>query len=477
MPITKEAIRNKLGSCSIDELEDRHKEKIYRCLEDIVRGSEKAGFSTSSSLQNLKGIGDRFVFAAIDYLEENGYIRIGKKLPRTPWKIVPTNEGRDAWLTLDGLLNPPKIENISFSLNFGDKDCKLQIDLKNQDLTSFGRIATLLKPELLEGLLRAIQEILLSSLLNNFTLSIKSQLPYVFESSIMETVYHMVKYFEGRKLVVMKRIAPEDFREGYSKPSLEHLNDEGLYSKYFERVLDLKIADMKKEELTELLRLPDRLLHLIEQPEVKSWITERLKQNPNFFLPHSCWEKLGFEIRKKKTYEENEVTPPSIMALLNYPSLKTKLLELIEIFERTLGRRRAPIGKAEREVAKKLRQFERKVMRVKWTNNQKAYGYLHLVMPSYDTDPEFYECWSILRQDPGYRGAIPDLYKVFDSAHGKYILKGRKPAVDLARVFADLANNRVDLSGALEKIMKGEYRIEPDKERHRDPMVEKICTI
>lgn len=62
-----------------------------------------------------------------------------------------------------------------------------------------------------------------------------------------------------------------------------------------------------------------------------------------------------------------------------------------------------------------------------------------------------------------FRGVLCDVIKIFDSAYEKYILNERKPAVDLTKVFSDLAHGKSDPSGAIERIQKSYYEIEPGK--------------
>jgi hypothetical protein len=108
-----------------------------------------------------------------------------------------------------------------------------------------------------------------------------------------------------------------------------------------------------------------------------------------------------------------------------------------------------------------------------WSDIEEAYDLLHAGMldSNFDLDPEFYECWKILRNKDRYKSAAPYVHNIFDSAYEKYILK-RKTRVDLVKVFADLAHKRCDVSEAIKRIRQDYYNIGPNgKERPFDPLL------
>lgn len=224
--------------------------------------------------------------------------------------------------------------------------------------------------------------------------------------------------------------------------------------------------DWGPNDTVNYLGLPDSLVSLPEDSKVRSWIVERLKADPNFFMPHLCWVKLGFP-GEVESCEEIEATPPSMDALLCYPSFEEKIVRLTEILE-------AAIAKQERnELFGKLKPEERFKEGREWSEVQEAYDTLHERILNFDLDPEFYECWRVVKEyvkSNIYRGVICDVYQIFDSAYEKYILNERKPAVDLAKLFADLAHSRCDHSGVIERIQKSYYEIEPGKKERYDPL-------
>lgn len=488
MPLKRAAVREKLDGRQITQLPDEYLPKAYRILREIEQEHNQHGFAKSSLVRKLEGIGDVVGYEILDYLDRMGYVRVGKRkggrLSRLPTEVEIREEGREELLLLDELLNPPDIlKKDSIRLNVkGARNCAAEISIGSQTSTAtdLERIPVLLSSEVLDASIRTIQS-LISCMESNFTLTIRAHIPSISGSRIMCLIWEMVKYFERAKRIALDKASsekvarPQDYRSRYGLLSPMDLSDRVLYRRFFE----LKFKDWGANTVSHL-DLPDSFVSLLKDPKVRSWVADRLDDDPNFFMPHSCWVQLGFP-GGANSFQEIEVTPPTLDRLMSYPSLEAKIVGLAKLLEFVIGiqERNKLFWKLGPEDAQLLR--DRLETGRGWSDLQEAYNTLHngiLTFDSeppkfyegFDLDPQFYECWTVLRRVSRYKSAIPFLYTILDEAYAKYFLNGKKPAVDLAKVFADLAHNRCDLSGAIEQIRKGHYKIEPGKKDRYDPL-------
>lgn len=481
MPITQNQVVERLGDRPINELEYDVKERIYKVLREIIHQHDRNGFAKPLSLRKaLKGVGDRWIYGALVYFERIGYIRIGRVNARGKrWQIKVTDGARKGLVVLHELLNPPKIDRITLNLNSIGKGCKVELSTdaleNNEDTqTSSDILQLLIIPEVIHGAVEFMSALMASTVgeLRNFTISIISNLPSTTRSPVLDLMHDMVSYSRTAimhdivsYLKMKNNTSREEYERRYGDISSDDVNEKFLYSRYLDLRLHPIMESLKErrvtcEELISQLGLPDSFQSKIAETRVRKWIIEQLNKDPNFFLPNLCWATLGFDVGEM-CYDTIEVTPPSFEQLFTYPVLETKLDTVTAIFEGVISHQ------------KMARIFDQTYpgRKREWSVTQEAFDYMHSAMLDVGYDPEFYVCWSILRRDSRYRGAILDIYRVFDSAYEKYILEGKKPVVDLARVFADLAHNRREMSEIVEEIRNDQYRIETAKKGICDPLL------
>lgn len=394
MPQTRAAVREKLGNHPISKLEDRYQRNVYLILEEIAREQNQDGFAKSSSVRKFgewEGIWDRVVYEILDYLGRMGYVRVWERIGTGsgPRKIEILPEGRKELLSLHELLNPLKKDVVSLYFSSGGKEYKVDLKIDGKNISkNVEMFSILLTPEVLETVRKAIHSLISSTMQSNFTFSIEANLPSIVRSPVMCMMLDMVKYFERAKRTALSLLRPQDYKDRYGLLSPEDLSDRVLYRRFFELKLQAAaklFKDWGPNDTVNYLGLPDSLVSQLEDSKARSWIVERLKVDPNFFMPHLCWVKLGFP-EKGESSEEIEATPPSMDALLCYPSLEAKIVRLTEILE-------AAIEKQERnELFEELKPKDAKVLREKFEKGreeselQEAYNVLYAGIMSFDLD-------------------------------------------------------------------------------------------
>jgi hypothetical protein len=385
--------------------------------------------------------------------------------------IKVTEKGEEALRDLDEL----RTKAGQVSLGFLDSNAdghKVQLSLDEEHMSDLDRISILLIPEVLESLRRTMHA-LISSWQNKFTLRIQANLPSIAESPIMSMMYDMIRYFEMAKRAVRSVLPPKSMIKDCGSIRPEDLSDRILYRAYFKLKLGPVIKrlgkEIKEKELIEELELPEDFLRQLGEPTVRNWITKMLEKDPDFFMPHGCWVKLGIS-REQTSQGEIDVTPPSWTMLFSAPEREEKIMKLVECLEGALAKLEWRKFVREPELDRRLTDMHKRV--TVGSDLQQAYDTLHSGILDFASDPEFYEYWKIVRKIDRYHNDFPEAHQILQKAHAKCISSG-KNIVNLAKVFADLAHGRCTLQEAKEGIGKGHYRMKPGEKMVWDPLLTK----
>ena len=98
----------------------------------------------------LKGVGNRYMIAAVWWLVERGYVAEEKRGRKK--MLTLTKEGRDAYMKLDEVLNAPK-PVLKMSLDLGDKPSEVEVEIKDKGLSDREKLEILTKPHIVDRLM------------------------------------------------------------------------------------------------------------------------------------------------------------------------------------------------------------------------------------------------------------------------------------------------------------------------------------
>ncbi|KXB06493.1 hypothetical protein AKJ53_00005, partial [candidate division MSBL1 archaeon SCGC-AAA382F02] len=190
----------------------------------------------------------------------------------------------------------------------------------------------------------------------------------------------------------------------------------------------------------DLLRDIKELLE--ESEKCRKWLESRLERDPNFFMPASYWQKLGFDLKTEKTDRvslpyNTEPSEPKFLEILD-PGLIYVLDKIAE------GGRKNPTSSA----ATSSRIFSEFIERLEGLQE----------------GGKFYKLWSILRKSSGHpytedmNGKFKniEIFEPIDEAALRYYCEGE--LTDLSKAYSDLSEGRKNSIEELrEAIGKGEY--------------------
>jgi len=230
----------------------------------------------------------------------------------------------------------------------------------------------------------------------------------------------------------------------------------------------------------------------LKNPACRAWIERRLAEDPNFFMPSFFWSKLGYKV--PPTEKVGASRPYN--TLLEKPKFVQILRDLMWPFELMANASRIILAmdrQGEIDVERLLPspavliKYPALLTGVKEFDFEKiikdAFDEFIAMLGKYQHTKDFYEAWRVVGQhhfmvrndelDLIRAGAKPaDKSENFSRYHGKdlmifapiqealiqYIAAGKKPVVDLARVYSDLLEERIEtIDDAVSAIEQGEY--------------------
>jgi hypothetical protein len=187
--------------------------------------------------------------------------------------------------------------------------------------------------------------------------------------------------------------------------------------------------------------LEDMLPSMLQEAETKLWVEERLSRDPDWFMPHFFWVKLGFKQRRQDITPASvsHVSPP-IFHEVTSPSLSRRYAEWDSVFKYTVKE-----------------------------NGEKRIGIFMnlLIMGVLDWKKrDFYENWKTVKRV--HRSTIEGSHKlkeiatILNAALLEYIISDYTPSVNLKLVFKDYLIQKDSDKIAL-GIGNGHYRLEPSE--------------
>jgi DNA-binding PadR family transcriptional regulator len=219
------------------------------------------------------------------------------------------------------------------------------------------------------------------------------------------------------------------------------------YQRHWRRTLNVKIE--KKKVLQIFANIPDGSL-------CKKWICQRLKENPNYFMPSQLWFELGFDVPRK--WEGEVIFPynlilvePSFVSIL--PQLEFPFFTMAEEGEpilEGLGDGSIPVDEETNYRLKK--RFDRFLS----------------VLRRFQNNGDFYEAWRIKREsynlsNENYKKLV--VFKPLEAAFCRYITRS-SPADNLWKayleIFSDLGMGKEPIktfNDVSDAIAKGKYTI------------------
>lgn len=454
MSLTRK-IRERLSeSTAVQELGYVDQKRTYTILKAILERQRRGVEVRPMELREAcSGIDEsRFFTPAIDWLAERGYI---KKVPLSPSghrrKLEITEEGEQALLILDGLVTSPETKELEMSLNLETK-CPVSVKLDSKNLVDIDKLLITLAPEVRDRVLKLLYSLVTQVCASNFEISLSVK-NFPIDSKLLELAILMQTAYE----TMVGRSVPLPLHEKYGEDAVHSWSDEENYSKkwifYAERAIEgqSKGIPIDRDYLSQFLSRS--LLDRVEESNtVRNWIDRKLDEDPDFFMPHIFWIALGFKQRMEPDVPQ-QVSSPSPEMWITYGKFQEKVLALagkLDFAYQTLVDKNTPM------------YFE-------WSGEEVSYDIMHDMFAEYewDFDPDFYESWRVLRRT--YHSKLPDISRILDEALVLYLLK-KRPNVDLAKVFSDLAHKRHDISQVIDMIKKDEYVLGERGQKRYDPL-------
>jgi hypothetical protein len=180
--------------------------------------------------------------------------------------------------------------------------------------------------------------------------------------------------------------------------------------------------------------LEDLFPVFLNHEEIKKWIEKQLEKEPDWFMPHLVWVKLGFKQRKENLSVDSlaQVYPPFFHQIMS-PSLPKDyglFDNLIQIVDR----------KGDENSIRAL---------CNW-----------IIISANWRDQDFYRSWRILRKECRDKRSETPLFgevaRILDEALRKYIIADRKPNVNLKKALRDYISSK-DVQSVETGIRDGKY--------------------
>lgn len=192
-----------------------------------------------------------------------------------------------------------------------------------------------------------------------------------------------------------------------------------------------KIEVEKKRKLKAENYVPVELLKLKEEPKVRRWIVERLKEHSNYFMPACFWKLIGFKEANKEMEEDEPPLVNPYEARIKSPPYTSYYGGLAKSFD----------------AARKALEKEKEKV---------AYSYIHIGVKNHFFKEGFFDAWKLIRKTKELENI--KIFKPLKSALSRKI-DGKR--VNLADVYKDLSNGKLkSIESAIESIERGDYDYE-----------------
>ncbi|MEM3873019.1 MAG: hypothetical protein QXE05_10725 [Nitrososphaeria archaeon] len=484
-------IQNRLNTFeNVSSLPEKDKERIYLILKKICKLEQKRSDLVKSLMDRTEDsglsssrrtiiLGYKYIQAALNWLIDKKLVESEKSEKKTTI-IKATNKTRSALLTLDGLLNPPKIAPMKLVNNGGSVTF---------DIDGFDDIkkAEYLVETNMYNYIADIVDSFVDWPLKSSKISIEVNLnssPILKLLSYMITIYR--RYTKEHMFPLRHKISYELEKSNIEIASLKENKLWAIIWNFYKKdaeeeinkgnqlCLDKYLQHMIPDEDT-MKMMPDigcrvTLTDYLKCSEVKNFISNILSWNPNFFMPYFFWEKIGFKVVNPP--KDDLATPPYSTYYLAKNDFLYILVSLKRVLDEATWTLREEGIRFETEDARKQYQQLFKHEKIYCIYDQ-LHSWFHpsswLPLIEVDRMKEFYQAWSVLRQK--YTNILINISSILDAAYEQYIINNHKPNVDLVKVFSDLAHKIYSENEVLKMINEGKYSLPPpDTKRIYNPL-------
>jgi len=463
MTVSVSMVKKRLDRyASAVELLKSDKKRFYDILEHI----EKARRIQRNYITYLKTkcarpkVSIPYLEACIKWLKEKGYLdeKKGKKRRKL---LFLTDSGREALQRFDDYFFAP-LENPELRIKLELQEEKEVVATLSGDPDNITKTAILSNSFIRDRILE-LSAALCSSLgkvsLNIDLSSTKEGTAVVSLLKVLWSFYWqtLTKYKLGLlgPLYIDMHLTYEEDKKAYTEFWKEHLETflrfDGTSMQEYEMFHGEKSWTVKRPLFSLLPKELENLLPIyIKDEEAKKWIEKRLEKDPDWFMPHFFWVKLGLKQspQRKELDSVNDVSPP-IFHEVTSPKLPGEYAKFDSMISYL-------VRKEDEESVKILCMWI--VGESNWTN------------------PDFYESWRILRREYkakiGEEPKFRDIAKILDAALLEYILADHNPNVDLQSALNDYLTSE-DAETVIRKIKDAKYRRTYTRER-RKPMRPKV---
>jgi len=450
MTVSVSVVKKRLDRyASVIELLKGDKESDKKRFYDVLEHIEKARRIQRNYITYLKTKRARpkvsipYLEACIKWLKEKGYLD-EKKGKKRRILLFLTDNGREALQRLDDYFFAP-LENPELRIKLELQEEKEVVATLTGDPDNITKTAILSNSFIRDKILE-LSAALCSSL---GKVSLNIDLSPANEGAAVVSLLKVLWSFYWQTLTKYKLglLGPL-----YIDMHLTHEEDKKTYTEFWKEHLEKFLRFDGMESMHDLFKgekswtvkrplfplLPQELENLLpiytKDEEVKRWIEKRLEKDPDWFMPHFFWVKLGLKQspERKELDSVDDVSPP-IFHEITSPKLPREYANFDSMISHV-------VRKGDEESVKVLCMW--------------------IVGVSDWRTPDFYESWRILRreheakigEDPKFR----DTAKILDAALLEYILADRNPNVDLHSAFNDYLVSE-DVEMVIRKIKGGRY--------------------
>lgn len=311
MPISMDQVKERLERYStIEDLEDKDKQRIYRILKVI--GQNPMGTRISDiKRNNLLRMSNTHLTPSINWLRECGYLDY-----RKGHGLILNDEGMKALQMLERhFYSPHKEPELKIYMNL-DEEKEITVTLSD-DLRSIDKLVILSNPFIRASILK-LSNLLTNSANKKFRLTIT--IPPTWRTDLLgflDLLWHV--YWQTLKKSGLKGPVSfgmilrdeetvksayisrwKDYLEKFLRlpkgkvPTLARLEvSRGKSRTWF---IEQPLLNFLHEELDLSEDMNSLFMIYLEYAEVRAWVENRLKETPDWFMPHFFWARLGFKL-------------------------------------------------------------------------------------------------------------------------------------------------------------------------------------
>lgn len=454
MPIRSVSqVKKRLDKYSkIEHLLEQDKKRFV----DILKRIEVTQRIELNYLTYLKNVGrpkvsTYYLIACLNWLREKGLLERKKGKYRRKLLFL-TDNGRKALQILDDFFSSP-IETPELVINLSfDENNEVKVNLKSEQLNNITKTAILSNTFIRDRILE-LSTALCSS---NSSITLSIDIPPIKGKTIiafLKTLWSFYsqtinkrKYTSLGPLYMDAGITNDENRKLYTEFWKKHLE---TYLQFQGKQIGYTMFHGEKTWTPQnplFPLLPHALESLIpifiKDEEVKMWVEKQLEKDPDWFMPHFFWVKLGFKQspNREKIESVEQATPP-IFHEITSPRLPSNF------------------AKFDSMISYMVRNGDEKSLEVlcMWIARESDWKHR-----------DFYESWRILRKLHELRISsewkFGEVAKILDAALLEYIINDYTPNFDLQSILS-----RYLVSGDVETIIAemrtGKYRGEYTGER------------